>query len=585
MSHTEKTQRHWDALLALASTLILMIIVGLLFDYYYEFNDDVLMKDILCGAYTGTPASHNIQMLWPISALISLLYRIIPGLPWYGLFLCGCHYGCVGLLTYRAMRVTPSKRGRIIVMFISFYFFLGFVLPHLVMVQYTITVAILAATAAFIFYTIPDGLSRKDFFIQTLPAIILVWVAFMLRSEMLLLMFPFIAITGFIRWNRENSLHGNIMTKYFIVIGIIIAGMGICFGADKLAYSGTDWKGFLEEFNARTTLYDYQYVPDSESNADFYESIGLEESDVDLLINYDYGIDDKINADVMNKVALYAKNLRGETLGYRIKVAIKEYLYRITHYMDGAYQVMTLLLYILFIWAIIARKESTTAHKIVILILRIGGLFVMRSISWFYIILGHRAPDRIVHSLYIIEIIILLAMLMTELTLKLREKGYIQMIATIMLIGGGFILAPITIMKLNDHIEEQDKINHYAKAIDDYCGSHTDNFYFEDVYSTIRNGETFNEKMFVDVDNSIKNYDLIGGWACNSPLYYEKLSNYGIKNVAIDILNSDNVYIICDKEYSMDWVSNYYNSRNIKVSVNQVDTISSVFGVYEIISE
>ena len=72
---------------------VLGVFAALRFDYYYDLNDDVLMKDILAGVYTGTPEGHNIQMLWLVSAFISLFYRMIGTLPWYGLFLCLCHFG------------------------------------------------------------------------------------------------------------------------------------------------------------------------------------------------------------------------------------------------------------------------------------------------------------------------------------------------------------------------------------------------------------------------------------------------------------------------------------------------------------
>ena len=79
-----------DLLLSLIYIACLLVIVGLFYDYYFDLNDDVLMKDILAGVYTGSPEGHNIQMLWPVSAFISLLYRLGRGLPCYGLFLCVC---------------------------------------------------------------------------------------------------------------------------------------------------------------------------------------------------------------------------------------------------------------------------------------------------------------------------------------------------------------------------------------------------------------------------------------------------------------------------------------------------------------
>ena len=52
--------------------LILLLLLGLRFDYYYDLNDDVLMKDILSGVYTGAFESRNVQMLFPLSLILSL---------------------------------------------------------------------------------------------------------------------------------------------------------------------------------------------------------------------------------------------------------------------------------------------------------------------------------------------------------------------------------------------------------------------------------------------------------------------------------------------------------------------------------
>ena len=75
MKNTKK-QIPWNFIWAFSLTAGMILAVGVFFDYYFDLNDDVLMKDILSGAYTGTPAGHNIQMLYPISAMISLFYRM-----------------------------------------------------------------------------------------------------------------------------------------------------------------------------------------------------------------------------------------------------------------------------------------------------------------------------------------------------------------------------------------------------------------------------------------------------------------------------------------------------------------------------
>ena len=95
--------------------LIPMIALACRFDYYYDLNDDVLMKEILSGNYTGVPEGHNIQMLWLISAAISLLYRIVRIAPWYGIFLCTCQFGALLLLLNRSFTICKSRKAKLTV--------------------------------------------------------------------------------------------------------------------------------------------------------------------------------------------------------------------------------------------------------------------------------------------------------------------------------------------------------------------------------------------------------------------------------------------------------------------------------------
>ena len=82
MELKNQVKKYENWIIAFAAMGILAVFAGCRFDYFYDLNDDVLMKDILAGVYTGTPEGHNIQMLWLISAFISLFYRLAGGIPW-----------------------------------------------------------------------------------------------------------------------------------------------------------------------------------------------------------------------------------------------------------------------------------------------------------------------------------------------------------------------------------------------------------------------------------------------------------------------------------------------------------------------
>ena len=221
----KKNENH---LLTLLGLLLLALFAGIRYDYYYDLNDDVLMKDILAGVYTGVPEGHNIQMLWPVSAFISLLYKLAPNLPCYGLFLCACQYGSIGLILCRSLSFCEKRWSKVLVSIVEIVLAAGLMLTPLIAVQYTITCTMLASGAAFLFITTDITLPAGKFIKKNIGTILLVVLAFLIRSEMLLLVTPLICAAGVIKWGSEKVIFtGEHAWKYLTVIGSILAGL--CF--------------------------------------------------------------------------------------------------------------------------------------------------------------------------------------------------------------------------------------------------------------------------------------------------------------------------------------------------------------------
>ena len=139
--------------IAFAVVACYTVLAYLCFPFRLDLNDDVLMKDILSGAYTGVPDGHNIQMQYPLGAFLAGLYRLIPSLPWYGIFLCGTQTLCLSLILGRAMACVKTKKGRGWTVSFFLAFAAALLLPHVVFYQYTVTCALCAGTAAFLLYS------------------------------------------------------------------------------------------------------------------------------------------------------------------------------------------------------------------------------------------------------------------------------------------------------------------------------------------------------------------------------------------------------------------------------------------------
>lgn len=590
-------KKNENIIIAATVTLIMVAVVSICFDYYYQANDDIMIKNILSGVYTGAPESRNIQMHYPMSLAISLLYRIGRGIPWYGLLLCVAHFFSFGYIANNTNKVLNKTWLKVLISAIEVGVFTAAMLYELVFTQYTVTVGILAAAGMFGIYLSDRTGEPKEFIKRNIPNIVIIFIAFITRSEMLLLMLPFICLAGFFKWTDTNKEAGEKMLdkktliKYFGTFAIIIASIGVGQLIHSVAYSGSEWKEFVRFFDNRTELYDYQFVPSYEGNEAFYDSIGLKKEEVTLLENYNFGIDSDITADTLKQVADYAKSLKGDnsSLITRMKAAMPDYKYILRYGQENdpygrnlkeLYLVAMLMLVILLI-----RNDR------IIGLWQPALLFIVRSGLWIYMISTGRYPARITHSLYFIELVLLIGMIINEAKKEKQKRFPMAAILAIML----FALFSVSVFAINYQkvqieISQRDKANEEKQALNDYCKAHPDNFYFVDVYSfcsSMDDHVEYSEKIFANVDNSINNYDYLGGWIMNSPHTWGKLANYGIAKdkdeIEKGILDKDNAYIIIRDDRDIDWIKEYYSAkRGIVIDASETDRIADAFGVYSI---
>lgn len=593
-------KKYENGIIALAVIGCMALFVGWRFDYYYQANDDVYIKNILSGVYTGTPESHNIQMHYPLSLILSLAYRLAPALPIYGLFLCLCHYGSCFLIISRSLKGMQSRAVKILTALAEGVFAAGLLLSELVFMQYTVTAAMLAGAAVFRFYTADSGVEPGNYIKANIGNILLVILAFLVRSEMLLLLLPLICVAGFFRWMSEKPVFTKRnAVKYLSVFGLILGGLGISQGIHMLAYGSGGWPVFNEFFDERTQLYDYQFIPSYEEHEAFYDNIGLKESEQALLVNYNFGVDKSIDSRILRETAGYAKTLKESQLsfGERFKTAFSDYRYK-TFYVDYPWNAAVLAVYALLFLLAWKNRDKSCFWKIPCV------LFV-RSGLWMYIMMGSRYPDRITHSLYFMELALLGALLWEQCGREKKKWSLFSFTALAALFLGmaGIGALSYSLEKVAEESARRDYANKEIQALDAYCRKNVENFYLVDVYSAVSCSDCvmsaeaveYSEKAFDQVDNSVSNYDLMGGWVCKSPLSDKKLRRFGlagddVKNVSameLGMIDNENVYVIIKTDKDLNWLTEYYREmRGKTVQAEKEDSISvngkAVYAVYRI---
>lgn len=578
--------------------VLLFVIAGaaaaaVCYDYYYALNDDSAIKDILAGVYTGTPDGHTIQMLYGLSLLLALPYRLFRSVPWFGAFLWLCNYGCFYLLGVRSLRFCRKRLDKAALLTVEALVITALYLWEIIFVQYTVISGLLAVTAVFLFYTAENTEHWKDFLRRNTVSILLVITAFAVRTEMLLLLFPMICLAGLFRWSKEaKPLQKENICKYGMTLGAMLAGMLLLLVIDGAAYGSAEWKEFRAYFNERTQVYDFTGIPPYEGNERFYEQIGLTPEQKQLLDNYNFGLDERIDSETLQKIAAYASEQQAadKTPAERCRETLAIYRYRLQHetQKDYPWNLFVMTAYLLVVIAAMTRRDKSCLWKLPLLIL-------FRSMLWLFLLYRGRIEDRVTHPLLMMELALLVSMLFGEYrTLAKEHDGTAlrQILQTRALpyscacIFGILALAvlPESIAKVNTEYARREEVNTAYTALRAYCREHTENYYFFDVFSSV----AYSEKLFADTDHALSNYDLMGGWICKSPLYDEKLGQFGLTAMEDALAEDGHVYILCrlDRpEADMGWLSKYYAQDGREVTIVQADVIrvdgQEIFGVYQ----
>lgn len=614
-----KRHPYENCILALFVVVVNVIAMGICFDFYYDLNDDTMMLDIMSGAYSGVPDGHNMQTLYPLGALIALCYRMCGAIPWYGLFLCLCQFGCFYLIAVRLCTLQEERRIlyvgkvsgpfamalKIALLCLLSLFLWGSCLAHLLNIQYTVTCAILSLGAIFLFLTTPDTGESKRFVIRNIPAMLLVVTAFQLRPEMLLLTFSFICLAGLYRLVEENGIFRvENLVRYGSVLGIMVAGMLVSVGIDQAAYGNAQWREFRQLFEARTTVYDfYPQLVMGDSCQEALTGLGVTAGQQKLLRSYNYGLDDNIDSRFLMTLADYATDtLRaGKDWGSIAREQIFRYYDRTLRGGDGAYSVLLLWMYAA---ALLTGLFVLPGVRKFALVWQLLLLWIVRSAVWMFIMLRERDPERITHSLYLVEFALLAAMTVrivyrsrgekaedegpdslyetqeVHMAVRMRRCTLWIMAVVFFLITGEGVLKGVPALRADQ--EGRARVNEDWYAIDAYCRAHEDTFYFEDVYSTV----SFSRRIFDAAGRGYANYDIMGGWMCGSPLYYDKLRRQGIETVHEALLEQDHAYLIMSDEQAAEeglaWIEEFYDEKGIAVTVRKTDEIGGRYSVYQV---
>lgn len=213
--------------------MLYLLIIMQVIPITYAINDDVAMRDIASGSLTGTPDYHLIFIKAAFGWVLTGLYRCFGGIDWYGCVFLGMMVLCCGILLERwnSWCIQKGKKPWYI---IGWYVIgiTGILLEHMLNFQFTVTAAILAGTAIFLYGT--TGREDNNFYGRTGSVLILLWLSFCVRSDVLFMAVPF---GGLIFLAKADSIKRKVITALIAMVGLL--GIMVF---EKEAYGSEEWQ-------------------------------------------------------------------------------------------------------------------------------------------------------------------------------------------------------------------------------------------------------------------------------------------------------------------------------------------------------
>lgn len=574
-----KKEKTWiiDLCASLLLTVAVALMVRVLFGHVLAGNDDLLLRSIANGTYTGTPEAHLIYIMYPLGLIFKLFYSITRAFSWYDFFMLLFHYSAWCLILFKVLSLMQGAIRKVIAAAFTLGLLFATDLAYISLQQYTLLAGVLAAVA--IIYVAGAGIGESnriegiDFVVPVVFLTLTLW----LRKQVFLMALPIVGIALlFVIFNAEKrSDRKNRFKGCLAFVGVILIAGFLSYLADTVAYSNDEWKAFTQYNEARTDVYDFRGFPQDESNYKVYDMLGLNDGDVAVMKDFcDPGLVDNLDTYALSQIARVSA-AEQETLEQYYNVPRKILYDLCDNILFNGVQPMGIILLVFvaltFFTAWLARARVTflVAATVSAYHLLFTGYFVYKG----------RFPERVSFGLMFMETALLAMVLIVTLgrfELKKSHNISLQSLAEAVVFTFLFALfmiyrSRITLDRITDY-----KVKAYVWAdLNNYCKAHGDSVYYFNTYSTA----DLVDFMFDDASSVADNAVLPGNWALNSPLDAKHLGRLEISKLSDALLNNADVFYIVKEEYGCEWLDSFYRSRNIKATAGVTDTITACDGV------
>lgn len=559
----KKKNKKWAAIWSCGASLVFLLTCAIGIPFMYQVCDDKYLMQFASGQYTGSPSDYMIHIRFPISYVYAALYKVIPGVDWYGTIMIGMQLLCVTLLMYKLLKKIESNKAKVLVVFLVYGLLFSMWVTEIVSITYTTSAAMLGLTAI-VWYAISDH-RPKDYVI----CILLMVITYNIRYETLYMVLPFAGVI----WLYDFIVSEKKIAPIIFAVGLGVGVLAVA-GFDNHMYGSDEWKHLFAYNEKRILLYDYYHddLLDYEKYQEVYEELGMDENDRDIIESYDVTLVPELQDQIQELVDAHTEE---RSIGERLKADVETIFYGVLM----GNKLVTLLT--IFVW--LCTLVLLVTYKDWVRLRLATGFIALQVLLWLYLGFRGRVMTRVSRSMMFLFTIMALLCVYYFWKEKKEKKETIhwnQIPKMVIVVCGIVLLGTSTVSyakQRNINIDSYSRTNYYD--VEEYCNSHSDNFYFVDLYSISDYEGGYHYGFFNK--NEYVNFAMLGDWMGYSPLFWEKLNDKGIINIQDSIFRAGNVYVIASTDKDMSFIEKLREN----VSCQIVDTIESsqgiVYNVYQ----
>ena len=556
----QRRQETAARLLIPLALLLVFILLGLTYGYYYAVNDDISMRGIVAGGYMGRPDGHSIFINYVLGAALAELFRLQSRIDWYGLMMIGGAWLCLTLIILRVRRCCAGRKH-------AGWLFAAAVIGlalcfarHVLFFQFTTFSGLLAGTAVFLLLT----RGEDERFGSYLIPVVLLWLSALVRRNVFFMFLPISSLVvccdllRLLRTKPANWKRAAVRPlAAALLLALLFAGSE---HINKEAYSAPEWQEYISYRSSRSRILDYNGFPPYEGYEERWAEIGVTEEEREVIMAF--GILPDIDAEKLGKIAALSRSMDVES-GTFEKIHDMLSLLKASALKQGCRE-QNLLLVLAFALVVLLWKRLGAEEKLLV----VFGVLAELGILLYLLNMG-RLPTRVIAVFDWCGILCALGVALRlaadgRLGAVRAERNAALLAALVLLLGAVPFAAAL----------EKERSN-YRENLKLYTAYSSDQNDPEHFYVCATSAVT-TVKQFTLIDTSeedaLHNSCGTRGWSSRMPLLEERKRLYGIERDD-HIFLADGVIFVDADTMMAEAFDRYFHSLGIDASHEIIKTV------------